>query len=382
MGGAETWLLALLRYWRQRGGPQVEFLLTNGREEVLDSEARALGARLHYLTFTRRAPLRFFLGFRQLLESGGFRALHDHCDLATGLHFAVAGSTLPPIRIAHFHNHHALFAENYLTSPTRRALAVSGRYLIRARATHVLATSRGTLEGFGFSNGRGGPPFSRVLHCGIDPQDYRRDPRGDRARLLSEFGWPGDSLVALCVGRLDLSLDYPNPTNNKNTAFALDVARTAASISDRFRLLVIGEGPSRAQFEQRVAGWGLDGKIRFTGLRRDLQSLMVGSNVLLFPSVAEALGMVVVEAQAAGLRVLASDEISREAVIVPELYSSLPLSAPVEEWARHLLDPGETPTRLREHCLGALEASPFNVAYAARVLEGLYATGSMDDPGP
>lgn len=372
VGGAEAWLLSLMRYWREHGGPEVEFLLTNGREEVLDAEARGLGARLHYLTFSRREPLRFLGGYRRLLASGGFSAVHDHCDLATGLHLMAGAGRLPRIRIAHLHNHPAAFQEHYLTSPTRRGLARVGRRLILRGATHVLATSRGVLEGFGFGDLTGAGPEARVLHCGIHAPDYRRNTAEDRARLLHEFGWAADSRVALCVGRLDRSLTYPHPSNQKNTAFSLDVARAAIRKERRLRLLVVGDGPSREAFQQQVAAWHLSQHIHLAGIRRDLPALMGGADVLLFPSVSEALGMAVVEAQAAGLAVLASEEVSREAVIVPDRFKALSLSSTPEHWASCLLELASAPRPSPGECFRALEASPFSVRASASALEAIY----------
>ena len=45
MGGAEVWLIALLRYWRERpGSPVIHILETGGAAGALEAEASALGA--------------------------------------------------------------------------------------------------------------------------------------------------------------------------------------------------------------------------------------------------------------------------------------------------------------------------------------------------
>lgn len=378
VGGAETWLLALLRHWREQDGPQLDFLLTGGKEEALDAEARALGATLYYLEFSRRSPLRFVHRLRQILRRGAYLAIHDHCDMATGLHFAAAGSILPPVRVAHLHNHPKLFAENYLTSPGRRVLAALGKQLIMNRSTHVLATSDTVLRGFGFTSPGRRRPQCEVLYCGIHAEDFQRERGADRARLLAEHRWPADSLIALCVGRLDRETSYPHPTHHKNTAFSLEVARVAISMSERLGVIFVGGGDSRSLFEARVSEWGLSSRVRFVGLRRDLPSLMSAADVLLFPSTSEALGMAAVEAQAAGLGVLASDEVSREAVIFPERFRALPLQTSLDEWARQLLELADSPRPRPEECLAALEASPFSISHSARALECIY-EGSVGD---
>lgn len=69
-------------------------------------------------------------------------------------------------------------------------------------------------------------------------------------------------------------------------------------------MILAGEpSPATSVLERRVAEAGLSGRILFVGIRSDIHRLMLGSDLLLFPSRGEGLGMVAVEAQAAGLPV-------------------------------------------------------------------------------
>src|SRR4029077_637262 len=64
MGGAETWLMELLRLWHRQGEnrPQVDFLATSGNTGLFDDEATALGARIFYLRYGRSHIISFRRG--------------------------------------------------------------------------------------------------------------------------------------------------------------------------------------------------------------------------------------------------------------------------------------------------------------------------------
>jgi hypothetical protein len=86
MGGAETWLMELLRLWNRRGEnrSQIDFLATSGNPGVFDDEATALGARIFYLRYGRSNVISFIRGLRQILRQGGYSAIHDHQGYASG----------------------------------------------------------------------------------------------------------------------------------------------------------------------------------------------------------------------------------------------------------------------------------------------------------
>jgi glycosyltransferase involved in cell wall biosynthesis len=377
MGGAETWLLSLLRRWSERRNVEVDVLLTSGRRQLFDDEVVALGARLHYVPFGRAHFAGFALGFRRLLARGAYDALHDHADYASGWHMLLGAGMLPPVRVTHVHNPWLQIQANYALSPLRVATTRMGKQLVERFATHVCGTSQHALDRYGFSSDI--RPRVSVVHCGIEIDRFNAPRELDRASVLGELGWPSDSKVVLFAGRLDRALAFDHPQNHKNSWLAANIVRAAADRDSRVRLIMAGAGDApRKQLTAQIERWGLAERLRLVGVRKDMPRLMRASDLLLFPSREEGLGMVAVEAQAAGLPVLASTAVPAECVVAPELYHARPLTDPLETWAEALLDILASPRIPLARCREALASSPFSIEHSAGRLEAIYRSGRAD----
>jgi glycosyltransferase involved in cell wall biosynthesis len=376
MGGAETWLMALLRYfhhaqdelpWKVR----LDILLTGGTRTVFDDEAESLGARLFYANFRRKESLKFAREFRQVLtDPGPYHAIHDHQDYAAGLHFMMGLGHLPPVRVAHVHN--TSFSINgYNSSPLRRLTFQLAKRFLAHTATHITSTSREMLTEFGFDAASFKHVRRRVVHCGFDVPSFRGDNLLLHQQVSEEFGWSQDAKIILFVGRLDEPVG--SGLHLKNPGFALEVAQACMAQDANVRMIMCGSGEQmRRTLEGRVREWGLEKKIRLTGIYRYITRLMLGSNLFLFPSLAEGLGMVVVEAQAAGLRVLTSQGVPRESMVIPEMVEFKALEDGVDSWAKATLRLLNSSRPGALACNQAVRDSPFSIENSARSLVEIY----------
>jgi glycosyltransferase involved in cell wall biosynthesis len=379
VGGAEVWLLALLRQLaalRASTGIDVRFdiCLTGGIESELDQEARALGARLIYLRYDRTHLFSFIRKFRALLRAGRYDAVHDHQGHPAGLRLVFALGVLPPVRVVHFHNP-TLMLDNYSSSILRRSTVAAGNSAIGLLATHLLGTSRQILSEHGFrvSGGKEGP-YADALYCGFDVSRFLGDRQVARLDLCRELGFQEPVKIILFAGRLNSHPDLRR--NQKNPAFALEVAMQCIKQDATIRFLVAGGGEVvRKELEHQMAEAGFADSIRFLGVRSDLAKLMLASDLLLFPSLAEGLGMVAVEAQATGLRVLASSSTPREAAVIPELCTFLPLAEGVSEWTSEAIRLMALPHADARESNRRVADSRFSITRSTTELLSVYATG-------
>ena len=180
-----------------------------------------------------------------------------------------------------------------------------------------------------------------------------------------------DTKIVLIVGRFDYNIIENHPQNHKNTAFTLGVLEQL--VNKKVIFVYIGANDySINEFYLLAEELNVLNKLKVLGIRNDVNFLMQQADLLFFPSREEGLGMVAVEAQVCGLKVLASDGVPNECVIDNKLVSFLPLSAPKVEWSRKIVE------LLNEENLDSelnkilFEFSEFNIQNAPKILNNLY----------
>lgn len=378
MGGAETWLMEVLRLWSKTGAGRMDFVATSGQRGIFDDEAERLGATIHYIPYSRRSLPAFARAFRNVLRQGGYDVVHDHQDFVSGWHYLLGGKALPPVRVTHVHNPGYQIQKNYGVSAGRRMTSRIGKLLVARHASHIAGTSRQVIQEYGFNVPRFEHIPKAALHCGFDPARFLQDRTASRDAITGEFAWPQHARIVLFAGRIDQSPDPAHPQTHKNAGFAVDVAIAAARKYPALCMLLAGAGsPAVAVLEQRIAAAGLTGRIVFAGLRRDVEQLMAAADVLLFPSRGEGLGMVAVEAQAASLPVLASSAVPRECVVVPSLVRFRELADGPEAWADDLLTLAMHQRDL-DSANRAVAKSAFAIQNSADALARLYGKGRQE----
>jgi glycosyltransferase involved in cell wall biosynthesis len=134
----------------------------------------------------------------------------------------------------------------------------------------------------------------KVVANGLPVEHFRPDPK-TRAALRQELGIE-DQFVWLAVGRFEAPKDYPN---------LVDAIRRSPSQRDIF--LIAGDGPLRVEIERLAAKQGVSHRVRFLGIRTDVPALMTAADAYVMSSAWEGLPMVLLEASASALPIVATD---------------------------------------------------------------------------
>jgi glycosyltransferase involved in cell wall biosynthesis len=133
----------------------------------------------------------------------------------------------------------------------------------------------------------------KVVPTCIEP-DFFSLPQ-DRQAVRRKLGLPEGLLVGM-VGRLE-------PV--KGPRFFIEAAKEVAAKFPEARFCMVGEGSLREELKKLAADRGLAGKLTFTGWRDDAREIISCLDILVLPSLNEAVGLVLLQAQAQGVPVVA-----------------------------------------------------------------------------
>lgn len=349
-GGYESLLMNLYRHTDTR---LVQFDFLSSFPGVYEQEIEARGGRIHRIPFiTQKGPFVYGreLG-RVLAAHPEYRILHSHMDKFSGLLMRKARRAGVPVRIAHSHN-----TQNEGGLAFQLVKNYYGR-MVLPNATQLFACSQAAADWmFGPA-----APRAHILRNGVDPERFAVDP-ATRAAVRAELGLGPEAPVFGHVGRF---------TPQKNHAFLLDVFAAVAARAPGAALVLAGTGPLEEEMRAKAAALGLAGRVRFLGPRQDVPRLLQALDCFLFPSLHEGLPVTLVEAQAAGLPVIASAAITPEVCITP-LVRLLPLAEPPAAWAGAALAAAQAARAHRASPAGALEAAGYDIRAAAAWLQQFY----------
>ncbi len=358
-GGAETWLMHVLRHI-DRERFRMDFLVHSTQPGTYDHEIHTLGSSVIPCLHPSR-PWAYARNFKKALrEHGPYDVIHSHVHHYSGYLLRSAHRNGVPVRIAHSHVDSSASQQN-ARFIRRFYLALMKRWISRY-ATSGIAASREAAASL-FSPTWEADSRWRVLHYAIDLAPFQAVV--DREAVRSRLHIPPGAFVIGHVGRFH---------EQKNHLFLVDIAADVAKLEPKMCLLLVGEGRQRAAIEKSVARTGLGHRVVFTGARADVPYLMLGAmDVFLLPSHYEGLPLVGLEAQAAGLPLILSDAITPEIGVVPILVRRLSLAQPASFWAQTALKLRHIKSDIvQREALATMEKSPFNIASNVGALEDVY----------
>lgn len=210
-------------------------------------------------------------------------------------------------RIAHSHNVKSIIKEK---NPLRKIANLIKRRQIHKYATDMVACSKAAGE-YVFGNAK-----VTVINNAINLNKFNPSNYPQKSNDIIQF---------VHVGRYCCQ---------KNQLFLLDVFYEFLKLNNNARLSLIGFGDWTDKIKQKINELNMNDKVKMLPSDSNIPEIYAGSDITIYPSTFEGLGISLIEAQAMGLRCYVSEVIQPEANL--GLCKTLQLSWGAKKWAEFI----------------------------------------------
>ena len=252
--------------------------------------------------------------FKKIIEKGKYDIIHINMYNSIGLFYANLISKNKSKIICHAHNtgidNDKFFIKRIINFVIRQTFT-------RKKYKYLACSKEAANFCFNMKS-----QHVKIINNGIETEKFIFNLKS-RKKIRSKLNIAENDIVVGHVGRF---------VAQKNHTFLIDVFKEFTKIVPNTKLILIGNGETKQEIVKKVEKLQLKKNIIFLENINNVNEYMQAFDLFLFPSLYEGLGIVLIEAQAAGLKCLASDTIPKSAKICDNLiYVSL--SIPPKQWA-------------------------------------------------
>lgn len=316
IGGSQSLVMSIYRNIN-RERIQFDFVINHNEHRYFEKEITDMGGKVYYIPqLSMKNPKKFIANWNKFFEEHKeYKIIHGHVRSTAAIYLKIARK-YGRFAIAHSHNTSSgtgikAFMKNIIQLP------------IRYNADYFMACSD---EAGKWLFGRKVVKQENyyILPNAIQLEKYyRQDNIRDTIRKKYDIE---DQIVIGNVGRF---------IKQKNQMFLLEIFNEYYKAHKEVRLLLVGYGEMKDEIISRVKELGLENEVIIPSDNGNANQYLQAMDLYVFPSLYEGLGISFVEAQAAGLPCVISDEVPRKA-IVSEDVTSLSLKDNIRNWCESM----------------------------------------------
>lgn len=318
-GGVES---VIMNYYRNIDKKKIQFdFLCNSEKVAYEDEILNLGGKIYRVTARSENYRLFKKELKDFFEKHAceYSAIWVNlCSLANIDYLIYAKKYGIKYRIIHSHN-----SQN-MDSKIRGILHRFNKIRLKRYATDFWSCSEESAKWF-YSNKIIESPKYLLVNNAIDTEKYKFN-QNTRDKVRKKLGIENDLIIGN-IGRFHFQ---------KNHEFMIQVFKKYLELNSKSKLILIGKGSKEEQIKELVKELNLEKNVIFLGERNDIQDIIQGMDIFLFPSLFEGLPLSLVEAQANGLPILASKDVISSKVLMSKNLEFVSLENGPEFWAKKM----------------------------------------------
>ncbi len=318
-GGTESFVMNLYRAI-DKTKVQFDFLNVYNEKIACQDEIESMGGAIYYLDMARHGGIR---DYHKRIDDFFKMNAHNfdvvHCNYQSLINIDIlkyAKKYNISVRIAHAHNAGYGKKINWM----QKLLICKNRLMLNTYANTYFACS--TLAA-SWMFGR----EAIVIHNAIDSEKFRYSEKR-RLEMRKKLKVEND-FVIIFVGRLD---------PQKNPLFLLEIFAEIKKVVGNAKLLIVGDGILKDSIRNKIEALGIGESVMMLGTRSDIDDLLQAADIFLLPSIFEGLGIVLIEAQASGIKAYTSKKVVPDEAKITDLLEFVSLDNSAEEWAKVIIN--------------------------------------------
>lgn len=287
-----------------------------------------------------------------LMKNEHFDIVHSHVILFSGFVLMAAKKNGVKVRIAHSH----IIKWNREENIKYKLYKTVMQFLLNRYATVKIGCSKASGEYlFGKKAYRKTGTF---VANGVDTEKFSFNKQY-RADIRNELKIDDDTLLVGHIGTV---------YKIKNQTFLVEIFAEMLKTQPNSKLLLVGEKVDIQPVIDKANELGVFDKVIFAGQRSDIYKFYSALDIMIFPSLHEALPVSLIEAQVSQLPCLIADTVTTE-VKYNENVDFMPLDASSKEWCRKAFEL----LKINRDCVSIDElASIYDIKNAVKKLESIY----------
>lgn len=311
LGGIETFLVNvnnMIDYEKIK----FEFLVFGNEKVCFEDQIIASGGIIHRInTIRNKNPFKYYKEVRTFFEEKHkFDIIHFHCNTLSGAEIILIAKKHINKCIIHSHN---VWRGKSLQTKLMHNI---NKILIKNKVDLRLACSNDAGK-FMFDK----DDFTLVKN-GIDSSKFKFNEH-IRSKVRNEFNITDKEVIIGNVGRF---------TYQKNHERIIEIFCILYKENIKYKLMLIGTGELFEYIKKKVEVLGIEDRVIFTGVRYDINELLMGMDIFLLPSFFEGFPVALIESQASGLKSLVSKESVNEDMNIVEQVDYISLQAVNKDW--------------------------------------------------
>lgn len=320
LGGAESRIMDL---YRNMDRTQIQFDFVQHTQKICayQQEVEALGGHVYHVP---RFRVYNILSYRKKWKQ--FFKMHPEIQIVHGHMTSTASIYLP---IAHKYGHAYTIAHARSAGVDNGIKGKITKFLRRNLANQCdqcfTCSELAGLSVFGEKAMEAGKV--KMIPNAVDVMQFAFDIE-KRREIRDKYEISPDCFVIGHVGRFDTV---------KNHEYLIEVFKECYCRNDKFRLMLVGEGPLREKIQEKVRNLGIENAVIFTGNQKKVADYYQAFDFFLLPSFYEGLPGTAIEAQTSGIAGILSDTITKEAIVTELMWSKSIKQVP-REWADEIIN--------------------------------------------